>query len=144
MTEILRETIASCTLFSHLEEAEIADLLAASTLETLAAGDSIIAEGKPVQNLYIVASGEVHVSTNALGRDVDLQTLTKGSYFGEVSLMSGKNATATVEAKSDAVEVVAIKRDAISALVGRDETVRKVLEGVTLERAKDTLGKVLK
>ena len=144
MTEILRNTVASSALFSHLSEEELSGIVDSSTLQTFSAGEAIISEGEPVKSLYIVASGEVHVSTNALGRDVDLQTLQAGSYFGEVSLMSGKNATATVEAKSETVEVVAIERQAISELVGRDDQVRKVLEGVTLERAKDTLGKVLK
>lgn len=143
MTEILRSTLASTSVFSHLDSETLDRLAASSDMQSFEDGAAIIEEGKPVEHLYIIVEGEVHVSTNALGRDVDLQTLGAGTYFGEVSLMSGKNATATVNAKGGA-KVVAVSRTAISELVKEDESVRKVLEGVTLERAKDTLGKVLK
>ena len=59
------------------------------------------------------------------------------------SLMSGKSATATVEAQGSA-QVLAIEKEAVLRLVEKDEKVRKMLEGLTLARAKDTLGKVLK
>ncbi len=85
----------------------------------------------------------MRVWTKSLEREVDLKTLGKGAYFGEVSLMSGKAATATVEAQGNAT-VLAIDKATVLELVERDEKVRKMLEGLTLARAKDTLGKVLK
>ena len=42
------------------------------------------------------------------------------------------------------VKVVAVDREAVMELIKQDERVRKMLEGVTLARAKDTISKVLK
>jgi CRP-like cAMP-binding protein len=79
-----------------------------------------------------------------MNREVELKKLGAGTYFGEVSLLSGKEATATVEVLQAPVKAVAVDREAVMELVKQDERVRKMLEGVTLARAKDTISKVLK
>ena len=142
MNDIISNTIRSSSLFMHLSDDQLTRLVKGATFLTFAEGEQVIEEGKMVDHLFVLLSGEVHVWTNAMGKHVDLKTLGAGAYFGEVSLLSGKTATATVEARS-AAEVVGIAREAILAIISEDKKVRKVLEGVTLARAKDTLGKVL-
>ena len=143
MQELLFTTIQGCSLFQHLDAATIDGLVAQATLSALPEGHMIVREGEPVSHLFLVAQGVVRVSTHSLNREVELKHLGPGSYFGEVSLLSGKSATATVEARQGEVQLVAIARDAILALVQADEQVRRMLEGVTLARAKDTIAKVL-
>lgn len=92
----------------------------------------------------MVIAGQVRVWTRTGGRTVELKTLSAGAYFGEVSLLSGKSATASVEAKSEVVTTLAIARETLLTLVQEDEKVRRMLQGVTMARAKDTIGKVLK
>lgn len=144
MTEIIIETIRESPLFKHLSEADLNRVLEAAKVESFEPGDTVISEGGPVQNLYVLIEGRVRVWTKSVGREVDLKTLGRGAYFGEVSLMSGKAATATVEAQGETARVIAIPRDLVLELVETDEKIRKMLEGLTLARAKDTLGKVLK
>lgn len=143
MSDIIASTITESPLFKHLSGEQMQQLIDAASLHEYEAGDPIIKEGGNVQALYVLVDGKVRVWTKSLNRDVDLKTLGRGAYFGEVSLMSGKAATATVEAQ-EAAQVVAIDKQAVLDLVEADEKVRKMLEGLTLARAKDTLGKVLK
>lgn len=142
MPNQIATTIRELPLFKHLSDEWVNRLVENARVINVPAGEQFIAEGKMVDELFVVADGLVRVWTNGLGRAVELKQLGPGNYVGEVSLLSGKTATATVEAH-EATTVVAIGRRAIIALVESDETVRKVLEGVTLARAKDTLGKVL-
>ncbi len=143
MSDTITKTIAESPLFKHLSEDHMQRLIDAATMRTYQDGEVIIEEGGTVQSLFVLVNGNVRVWTNSLNREVDLKTLGRGAYFGEVSLMSGKAATATVEAK-DSAEVLAIAKRAVLEIVESDEKVRKMLEGLTLARAKDTLGKVLK
>ncbi len=139
----ISETISNCPLFDHLDNDAKSEIASTAALAQYKDGECVVEEGQPVDALYLVVSGEVNVSTNAMGKDLDLSILSAGKYFGEVSLMSGKNATANVESKGDS-ELVVIPKATITDLLKNDAVLKKLLEGMTLERAKDTLGKVLK
>lgn len=143
MSDIIATTITESPLFKHLSDEDMQSIVDAASLQEYEDGDAIIEEGGNVGSLYVLVDGTVRVWTKSLNREVDLKTLGRGAYFGEVSLMSGKSATATVEARGGA-QVLAIEKAAVLRLVESDEKVRKMLEGLTLARAKDTLGKVLK
>lgn len=144
MESKLRRTITESPLFKHLEDDELDALVDASHIVEYEEEDSVIEEGSRVEHLYIVVEGRVRVWTHTGGRDVELKNLGPGAYFGEVSLLSGKEATANVDVGSDEAALIALERQRILDLVKSDERVRKMLEGVTLARAKDTIGKVLK
>lgn len=141
---LITEAISQSPLFKHLDESWQQRLAQASSLHTFARGESIIEEGKEAAELSVVIAGQVRVWTRAGGRTVELKTLSAGAYFGEVSLLSGKSATASVEARSEVVTTLAIQRETLLTLVQADEKVRRMLQGVTMARAKDTIGKVLK
>jgi CRP-like cAMP-binding protein len=143
MSDIISTTITQSPLFKHLSDDDMQSIVDAASIHEYDDADPIIEEGGSVRHLYVLVDGKVRVWTKSLEREVDLKTLGKGAYFGEVSLMSGKAATATVEAQGNAT-VLAIDKATVLELVERDEKVRKMLEGLTLARAKDTLGKVLK
>ena len=143
MSDIIVETITASPLFKHLPAEDMQSIVDAASLREYGDGEAIISEGGAVDALYVLVDGNVRVWTTSLDREVELKTLGRGAYFGEVSLMSGKAATATVQAQGSA-KVLAIARSKILSLVDADERVRKMLEGLTLARAKDTLGKVLK
>lgn len=142
MSETILSTIRDSQLFSHLSEDQLNLVAQGATLLDVDGEHVLIEEGAKVENLFVIVSGTVEVFTNSLGRHVDLTKLAAGAYVGEVSLLSGKTATATVRTL-EASQIVAIGRETIVNMVDQDETLRKTLEGVTLARAKDTLGKVL-
>lgn len=57
---------------------------------------SIIREGEPQINLYIVISGQLEVLTTVNGREVNLAELQEGDCFGEVAIFEPGPASATV------------------------------------------------
>ena len=59
-------------------------------LETLhyAAGETVLAPGDPIDRLYIISDGEATVyRTDENGREVEVATLHKGQYVGEIGLL---------------------------------------------------------
>jgi CRP-like cAMP-binding protein len=142
--DLIRETIDQSPLFKHLSEDWRGRLIDGSSLETYQKGNTVVDEGQEEQqHLFIVIEGKARVWTRSPSREVELKTLSPGAYFGEVSLLSEKTATATVEPATDTLRVVALDRKVLLELIEEDEKVRKMLEGVTLARAKDTIGKVM-
>lgn len=142
--EVIRETIDQSPLFKHLSDKWRSKLAKASHLRSYPEGQAVIDEGQEdQQRLFIILEGEARVWTRSPKGEVELKTLKPGAYFGEVSLLSDKVATATVEAQSSELYVVAVDRKIVLKLVEEDEKVREMLEGVTLARAKDTIGKVM-
>jgi CRP-like cAMP-binding protein len=62
-------------------------------------GERILAEGSPVETLYMLRAGRVEILK---GDTVVATEETPGSIYGEMSLLLGEPATATVRAASDA------------------------------------------
>ena len=68
--------------------------------EEVPAGMSIVSEGENGERFYVVLSGMLNVSQEALG---DRRILRPGDYFGEVALAMNMPRTATVRAITPAV-----------------------------------------
>jgi len=141
--ETIRSTIDASPLFKHLSEEWRSRLVSGSELRTFRGGEAVINEDQTDEHpLYLIVDGQARVWTENDDRAVELKTLYPGASFGEVSLVSDQEPTATVEAKSDELTVLALDHQELVDLLEEDEKVRRLLEGVTLARAKDTLGKV--
>ena len=69
-------------------------------------------------------------------RNVGLCELGEGSFFGEISTLSGRPRTATVTAAAHC-ELLMLDRTALDALTGAHPHVRAVLEQAYIERAGD-------
>lgn len=144
MSDKIERTIKESPLFKHLNQTDTDNLVKAGEILSFDTGQVVVEENGEVEYLYIVLRGSVRVRTSGPRGQVDLKTMGPGAYFGEVSLISGNTATATVEVKKGPAQLVAIPKDDIKQLVESDEKIRKMLQGVTLARAKDTIGKVFK
>lgn len=142
MTGKIERAIRESPLFKHLSEPHFDALLEASSLVKFPPGEQIVCEDAPVEHFFIVLSGRVRVWTTGPRGEVELKTMGPGAYFGEVSLISGNSATATVEVKDAPAECVAVDRDHLIELIDADEKLRKILQGVTIARARDMIGKV--
>lgn len=144
MSDLIMTAVESSSLFEDLSPEHKEQLRANASIHRCAHQDVIIAEGTQVTFMYLVVEGVVRVSTHSVDREVELKKLGVGSYFGEVSLLSGKEATATVAVLEAPCTLVVIERDAVLDILSQYPSVRRLLEGVTLARAKDTIAKVLK
>lgn len=62
-------------------------------------GDTIIKEGDPGREMYIIKSGSVDVVKRDGSGEIHLATLSKGDFFGEMAILENIYRTATVKAK---------------------------------------------
>ena len=86
-------------LFQHLSKATLERL--ASRVRSVSLPDGhIFKENEPTDGLYIITSGMVRVTKPAgTGElEVDLATLTRGNFFGEIGLIDGLPRSANVTA----------------------------------------------
>ncbi len=98
----------------------------------VSAGGTIYFEGDEAENLYLVALGKVKLvrSTDA-GREVLLDILRGGDYFGSLSTFGGRVHTETAIAQTDGCILRISSDDFDSILTRHPDVTRKVLEAVS-------------
>jgi CRP-like cAMP-binding protein len=111
---------------------EIADLSLVSQYDTPTV---IIEEGQEGQALYIVGDGELEVVTQTPeGDELVLATLHKGECFGEISLMTGQPATATVRSKGASAAVLVLPREKLDDLLFRRKALHREFSRIVAYR----------
>jgi CRP-like cAMP-binding protein len=96
---LLQTLLATAPFFGRLSAKERATIAERFRPRRFGRGAQIIEEGAPGGGLYLILVGEVDVVRTAKdGSIVRLGTLGEGSYFGEMSLLRGGVASATVKA----------------------------------------------
>jgi CRP-like cAMP-binding protein len=119
-------------LFEGFDEDELLAVIHGLRLLTFGPGDVIVTEGQPGQSVFILASGTVKVFIRSPeGHDVPVGTLGEGSFFGEMSTLSGQPRSATVTAASPC-DLLELDRIAVP-----HPHVRAVLEEFSRRRAAD-------
>jgi CRP-like cAMP-binding protein len=124
-------------LFEGFSEEELVALIGGLKLLSFDAGDVIVTEGESGQSVFILSTGEVKVSVRARDhRSVMVGTLREGSFFGEISTLSGGPRTATVTAAATC-EILELDRAALDAITATHPRVREVLETFSAARSAD-------
>jgi CRP/FNR family transcriptional regulator, cyclic AMP receptor protein len=95
---LLRPTVPKLPLFRALNRTERQTLAEITDHIELTAGQTMIQEGEPTPSLWIIESGRVAVSKNTEHAEENLTTLGEGAVLGELSLLDGQPASATVKA----------------------------------------------
>ena len=103
--------------FSGLSSTEIDALASRSSTRRLAAGVTLFVEGAPGDGLYGMLSGSIALTIDSRdGRDLILNTIGPGDFFGEIALLDGKGRTAGAVAR-DASQLLFIPRNKFLAFV---------------------------
>jgi CRP-like cAMP-binding protein len=103
LPEAERELLRS--VFTGLDDVQIARLLVAGRFNDIAKGTTLAEENKPLQTLFFICAG--HVKVTVAGREV--AHLEKGNFVGEIAFLTEKPATATVVAE-DSVRALVFER----------------------------------
>ena len=72
-------------------------------------GDAIVNQGEAGNCMFVIQDGQVEVIRSDNGSDVRLAILGRGEFFGELSLFSNNQRSATVRAKGD-VRVITVDK----------------------------------
>ena len=97
-----RDALARVPLFAGLDRHDLDAVEKISREEGVAAGEVLIHEGRPGRHFFVLLDGAAEVS-----RDGEvLNRLAPGDFFGEISLLSDRAATASVTTSGPARVVV--------------------------------------
>jgi len=131
-----RNLIATSPLFAIVPEVERAELLGRFDFKALAPGEKVITEHEPVHSLVLVLAGELVVQKeDPEGGSISLSILREGDIAGEIALLKGLRATATVIA-SRKTAVATLGRVDFEALLKQHPKIRDFLDGLSERRLK--------
>ncbi len=134
MSEVI-ELLRRSELFAGLPEEKIEQIISIGRVKRFNAGETIIAEGEPSDEMYIVEEGlvEVLVSEMALPDVAGPSELTpvvqlgRGQVFGEMALVDRGARSATVRCVEDGTTLFVIPREAFWRLCEADHHIGYVV-----------------
>ncbi len=130
-------------LFAGFSQEEFNAFTKVMNVHPLPAGVSIVEQHDSGKSVYIIASGSVKVFTTLLsGERVDLAVLRSGDFFGEMSFLTGKPRTATVETAEDSV-ILEVSEEKLREIVSQRPNILDVLRKYSEMRTKGTTEKIL-
>lgn len=120
-------------LFAPLEDAELERLADALHPAPFTRGEVLTRQGAEAHWLYLLINGEAAVRVAKDGIDTEVARLSPGSFFGEMSLMTGEPRSATVVALCD-VECFRLDAAAFRDLLERRPQLAEPIARLLAER----------
>jgi CRP-like cAMP-binding protein len=138
-----KNLIATSPMFQEIAEAERAALLGRFRFRALAPNEKVLVEGDHSPGLFLVLAGELVVQKeDPAGGVVSLGILREGDVAGEISLLTGLRATATVVATRKTATAF-MERAAFTELVTTYPQMKSYLERLSDRRLKQ-IGEALR
>ncbi|MGB2689228.1 MAG: cyclic nucleotide-binding domain-containing protein, partial [Desulfobacterales bacterium] len=129
--------IKQIPLFTNLRVQELFTIVSMMTVQRYSKNDVVLREGMPYDCLYLIFEGQVSLITGAeTDRQKVLECIGKNRFFGELSLIDGKNHPYTVKVESD-VLIYMLKADDFSLLLKNSPAVSLNLCKVLIQRIRD-------
>lgn len=113
-------------LFKELEAEEFAKLISAFTIEHHPPNSQILVEGYTVLKLYLLQEGEVKVLREMGGKEIVITTFSPPQIFGELGVIDGGPASATVETITP-VTVLTIERDTFLTILAESPIIGAIV-----------------
>ena len=137
--EIIEEYLAKT--FPSLTEDQLVQVTKQISRRTFPPGATIIQEGAPPENFYIITEGEVEVHVRAPnGEEFVVARMGKGQYVGEIELLRGGSSLATVRASMDkGAEVAALDPSEFAALMAMSEPTKEAVVEVVDDRLAENI-----
>ena len=130
-------------LFAGFSQEEFNAFTKVMNVHPLPAGMPIVSQHDTGKSVYVIASGAVKIFTALLsGERVDLATLGSGDFFGEMSFLTGKPRTATVETTEDSV-ILEVTEDKLREITVQKPGIMDMLKKYSEMRTKGTMSKIL-
>lgn len=110
--------VGDISLFHYLHVDEKWDLLSLCDIFEYSPGEKIISQGETGTSFYAILSGSVNVTINEKNNDKDifLNTIGAGDFFGESGIFSNLKRTANVIA-ANTTEILCIPRNSIFTFI---------------------------
>jgi CRP-like cAMP-binding protein len=92
--------------FANLDDEQLRALVAGSSLQRFAPGETLFDKGSVPDGLYVVVGGSVRIYDRVHGQERDLALIGPGDFTGEVSLALHTTRTRSAQAKADSEVLV--------------------------------------
>jgi CRP-like cAMP-binding protein len=121
-------------ILSPLSAAELRKLVGRLNILCYAAGEIPVRQGEPGDSFYIIKSGKVDVIVEkSAGQSAVVATLGSGTFFGEMSLLTGAARTASIHVKEDA-EFIVIDRESFRSTLANNPSIAESMSHILSER----------
>jgi len=127
-------------LLEELEEKDLQSILPYLTKYSYTNGDVILKQGEGSEIFHIVLSGQVDVYLEN-ERNILVASLSRGHFIGEMSCLTGKPISATVNAVGH-VETVAMPRQGLLLLMDHSTTFRQHMVEAMVKRIQESNDRV--
>lgn len=114
------EWLESNILNRPLTPEEREALTSIMTAQQFNPGESIVSEGQPGGVLYILRSGTAEIVSEKEGERTHIANTSEGALFGEMTVLTGEPASASVIAKENC-DVYKLSRDGLSNIMERNQ-----------------------
>jgi len=136
--------VVSTPLFEGFTEDELVAVIRGLKLLTFEPGDILVTEGAAGASLFILTTGTVKAFVkNARGESVKVHELAEGSFFGEISILTGRPRTATLTAATSC-EVLELDKTTLDGITQSHPNVLEVLKRFHEARAQDTVEAIIR
>jgi len=136
--------VVSTPLFEGFTEDELVAVIRGLKLLTFEPGDILVTEGAAGASLFILTTGTVKAFVkNARGESVKVHELAEGSFFGEISILTGRPRTATLTAATPC-EVLELDKATLDGITQSHPNVLEVLKRFHEARAQDTVEAIIR
>jgi CRP-like cAMP-binding protein/tetratricopeptide (TPR) repeat protein len=137
-SRLLAGVMATSPLFRPFDQENRKLLIERFLLREVAAGETVIEEGKPGDGLYVVMQGRFQIRRHqAGGEPLLLSELHEGDIFGEISVLTRSNATASVVAAGPA-RVLRLPRQVFDEVILTHPQILELVAKLSEERMQTT------
>ncbi len=142
--EVSKTASSVIPLFAGFSQEEFNAFTQVMNVHPLPGGVTMVEQNDTGKSVYLIASGSVKVFTTMLsGERVDLAVLRSGDFFGEISFLTGKPRTATVETVEDSV-ILEVTEEKLREIISQRPHIHDVLQRYSDMRTRGTTEKILK
>ena len=83
-------------------------------------GEKIITENSPASTMCLLQEGKVRVYKTVYEQQVELATMGRHDFFGEISMLLGRPHSATVDAAEEGTEILSFSKETLVKKLATD------------------------
>lgn len=122
------DALLASPFFQHLSAEELDEILGFAVERRVPKGTVIFSKGDPGTSMMSVLAGRVRASSvSADGKEVTLNVIGPGEFFGEIALLDGKPRSADATAAEDSVLLVVERRHFLPFLFKNEKLIERLL-----------------
>jgi len=142
MEEHVADALLKIELFTSLSREELKGIIKRIDVKTFKRNDIILQEEDANEFMYIILDGEAKIiQATEDGKEIILALHRSGDFFGELSLIDGKTAPASVVATKHSITAIISKQDFFSLIFSYPNVLKNLLL-ILCSRFRESLGTI--